>query len=112
MEHRAPECGLTVQLSPADVTRFTGTPDAAYMVEPEQSCDLEWLHSGGTHASLIQSYEIPGRNWWVLWESGAPYRIALLPNCTVTLEGAVDEEGEPIICGAYGCHPGDHMWLL
>ncbi|MFK3735680.1 hypothetical protein ACI2LJ_36050 [Streptomyces sp. NPDC088090] len=111
MTQRAPECGIPVHLAPEDVDRFTGTPNAAYMVEEEQPCELDWLH-GGPHASLVQSFEIPGRNWWVLWESGEPYRIALLPNCSVVQDDALDEDGEPVTCSAYGAHGGDHLWMV
>ncbi|MEU6621972.1 hypothetical protein ABZ926_14525 [Streptomyces litmocidini] len=57
---------------------------------------------------LVQSSQTPGREWWAMWEAGGPYRIVLLPACTV--ENGMREDGEAVICGLYGCHGGDHDW--
>ncbi|MFE5596882.1 hypothetical protein [Streptomyces sp. NPDC056549] len=111
MTQHAPECNIPVHLTPEDVGRFTDVPAAAYVVEPEQPCELQWLH-GGPHAAIVQSSETPGRNWWAVWESGSGYRIALLPNCSVVLDGVLGAGDEPVICSAYACHGGDHMWML
>ncbi|MFB7829254.1 hypothetical protein [Streptomyces hydrogenans] len=54
----------------------------------------------------MQSSLTPGRDWWALWETGSPCRIVLLPPCTV--ETGIDIDGEPLTCGRYGCHGGEH----
>ncbi|MFF8506722.1 hypothetical protein ACF064_01415 [Streptomyces sp. NPDC015492] len=110
MRQRPPACGIPVHLTPQDVERFTGIPDAAYEVREEQTCHLSWIH-GGPHAALVQSSDIPGREWWAVWESGKRCRVVLLPCCAVTLDGAVDEDGEPIGCCLYACHGGEHVWM-
>ncbi|MEV6250702.1 hypothetical protein AB0M38_31715 [Streptomyces sp. NPDC051742] len=43
---------------------------------------LATFHSGN-HATLVQSSQTPGLAWWAMRETGGPYRIALLPACTV-----------------------------
>ncbi|MFC9342896.1 hypothetical protein ACFT0G_06225 [Streptomyces sp. NPDC057020] len=100
-----------MRLSAVDVKRFTGIPGAAFMVEPDMSCELEPFHTG-PHAAVVQGSDIPGRYWWAIWRASTPYRIALLPNCVVTHDDAVDEDGDPITCTAYGAHPGGHRWAL
>ncbi|MFF0486823.1 hypothetical protein [Streptomyces sp. NPDC004435] len=43
----------------------------------------------------------------MLWKTGSLYRIVLLPRCTV--ETGIDiVDGEPLTCGLYGCHGGEH----
>ncbi|MGW5003069.1 hypothetical protein ACWEP8_36060 [Streptomyces hydrogenans] len=99
-------CGLTVALAAEDIERWSAVEYAAYEVDPVQGCLLAPLHSGD-HAALVQSSLTPDRDWWALWETGSPYRIVLLPRCTV--ETGIDiVDGEPLTCGLYGCHGGQH----
>lgn len=98
-------CGLTVSLAVEDIERWSTVKDAAYEVDPVMGCLLAPRHSGD-HATLVQSSLTPGRDWWALWKTGSLYRIVLLPGCTV--ETGIDVDDEPLTCGLYGCHGGEH----
>ncbi|MFZ3470320.1 hypothetical protein ACODT3_25315 [Streptomyces sp. 4.24] len=77
-------------------------------MEETLTCELAWFHHGD-HAVLVQTSDTPGRSHWALWETGKPYRLALLPNCAVT--GPPDSDGERASCSGYGGHGGDHVWI-
>ncbi|MFD8340299.1 hypothetical protein ACFV42_48140 [Streptomyces solisilvae] len=99
-------CPASLRLTDADVTTYAAIPNPAYDPSGEQWCELSHHHIGD-HAAEVQSADVPDRSYWVLWRDGEPYRIALLPNCTVTRPSLVPGE-DPAVCLLYGAHGGDH----
>lgn len=101
-------CGEPLTLTPEDIARYSAVTWAAFDMTDPLACEAAPGH-GGPHAALVQSSETRGRSYWALWETGRPYRIALLPACTV-LRGDLDVSGDPVGCALYGCHGGGHIW--
>lgn len=102
-------CGALVRLTAEDIATYNAVPWGAWKIEEPLTCELEAVH-GGPHAAAVQSYpEVTSRAYWALWNDGQPYRVAVLPYCTV-LRGDQDVSGDAIGCALYACHGGGHVW--
>ena len=102
-------CFERVRLTPADVAQYATIPGAHYQVPEEQPCELELGH-GDVHAAEVQFYpDDLTRSYWVTWRDGQPYKISLLPECTVQ-PGDLDAHGDATECVLYDGHGGGHDW--